>query len=130
MHSLKFEYTRIGKNYFPMIDVELISPKNSVITKAYVDSGATYSLFKSELAELIDIDYKKGKKLYPVGIGGHICAYLNKLKMKVGNIEFKCEIMFSDELIVRFNIIGRKGFFENFKVCYDETNNIIELFKK
>lgn len=130
MHSLKFDYTRIGDHYFPLIDVELISPKNSVITKAYVDSGATYSIYKREIADILDIDFKKGQKMYPFGIGGHICAYLHLIKIRVETTEFECDVLFSEELLIKFNIVGRKGFFDRFKVCFDDKQKMIELVKR
>lgn len=126
---MKFDYTKIGEAYFPLVDVELIYKKNSVITKGYINSGASHSIFKSGLAEILKLDFKKGKRMYPADIGGHICAYLNEIKIKVGDIKFDAKILFSDEFVVRFNLLGRLGLFEQFKVCFDERNKFVELIK-
>ena len=126
---MRFDYTRIGDNFFPMLDVELISSGESVVTKAYVDSGATYSIFKKELAEILNIDVESGKKIFPIGIGGHICAYVHEINMKVGDAEFKTEVLISDELLVRFNILGRIGLFDHFKICFDDKNRALELIE-
>ncbi len=126
---MRFDYTRIGDNFFPMLDVELISSGESVVTKAYIDSGATYSIFKKELAEILNIDVESGKKMFPIGIGGHICAYVHKIKMKVDDVDFVTDVLISDELLVRFNILGRIGLFDHFKICFDDKNRALELIE-
>ena len=124
---MKFDYTQIGENFYPLIDVELISLTDSVITKAYVDSGATYSIFKMEIAEILNIDVESGKKIFPIGIGGHICAYIHNVRMKVGDVEFDTDVLISDELLVRFNILGRIGLFDRFKICFEDKSRVLEL---
>ncbi len=110
--------------------VELIYGDKTFFTRAYVDSGATYSMFNSEIADYLGLEYMNGKKLYPLGIGGHICAYLNDLTLKVKDVEFSCGILFSDEFIVKFNLLGRNGFFSQFMVCFDDDKRILSLFPK
>ncbi len=107
----------------------MISSEESVVTKAYVDSGATYSIFKKELAEILNIDVESGKKMFPIGIGGHICAYIHTIKMKVRDTEFDTDVLISDELLVRFNILGRIGLFDHFKVCFDDKGKVLELIE-
>jgi len=49
------------------------------------------------------------------------------LEVKIGEITFKATIGFSKQLGIRFNIIGRKDFFERFKVCFDEREKVVEF---
>jgi len=130
MHPIKIEYQRIGNRFFPIVDVEIFYKDRSVITKAYVDSGATYSIFNSDLADILELDYKKGRKLYPIGIGGHICAYANKVRLKIQDVNIRCNVLFSDEFVVRFNLLGRVGMFDKFRVCFDDKERVLYLYKK
>jgi hypothetical protein len=92
-------------------------------------AGASYCIFKSELAEILQLYYKNGEKIYPAGIGGHICAYLNDIGIRIGDTEFDTKVLFSDELVVRFNLLGRVGLFEQFKIYFDERKRYVELTK-
>ena len=58
-------------------------------TKGY--AGAVYHTVYSSL----NLQNKKGKRLYPAGIGGHICAYLNEIKLKMEDTEFETKVLFS-----------------------------------
>lgn len=101
MYSMKkIKYERVGDKFFPIANVELTYKDNSVVTKAYVDSGATYSIFNAELADILGLDYKKGELTYPIGIGGHICAYLNKIMITIQEVKIPCGVLFSDEFVV------------------------------
>lgn len=130
MHPLRIEYERVGTRFFPIIDVEIFHKDKSIATKAYVDSGATYSIFNADLADILELDYKKGKKYYPIGIGGHICAYLNKVTLKIKDFDIPCEILFSDEFVVKFNLLGRVGLFDRFRICFDDQEKFLYLYKK
>jgi len=130
MYSLKIEYERVGSRFFPIIDLEISHKDKSIATKAYVDSGAGYSIFNAELADILELDYKKGKKIYPMGIGGHICAYLNEVRLKIRDFDIPCKVLFSDEFVVRFNLIGRTGLFDSFRVCFDDKERFLYLYEK
>lgn len=52
--------------------------------------------------------------------------YIHKLKVKFADKEFEAKIGFSKKLGIGFDIIGRKNFFDNFKICFDEKNKIVE----
>lgn len=130
MHPLKFEYERVGDSFFPVINVELIHEDKSIITKAYVDSGAMYSIFNADLADVLELDYKKGKKIYPLGIGGHICANINDIILKIEDAEIPCKVLFSDEFVVKFNLLGRIGLFDRFRICFDDQERSLYLYKK
>jgi len=64
-----------------------------------------------------------------VGYSGSIPIYLHKPMVKIGTHEFKAIIEFSDRLGVSLNIIGRKSFFEEFAVCFDDKEKLLALKK-
>ena len=122
-----FPYIRKNVNFYPAIDVKLIGPKDTIVVKALIDSGASFSVFRSEIAEQIGIEVERGKKLYLEGVGGRILGYIHKVPVKVGNKRFQCSIVFSREFTVSFNLLGRDNFFSKFLVTFDEQGKKIIL---
>ena len=61
---LEFAYLKKDNQSFPVIDVKLKSPKQDIIIKALIDSGASYSVFRYEVADYLEIDIEKGKPIY------------------------------------------------------------------
>lgn len=121
MRPLNFPYVNYKGNLAPIIPVGLKVEKKAIITLAYVDSGATYSIFNGSEAERLELDYKKGREiLITVGDGGLIPIYLWQLKAKIEEIEFPAIVGFSSKLGVGFNLLGRKSFFEQFDVCFSD----------
>lgn len=72
----EFSYLRKGDQCYPMIDVELIGPKGSLLVKALVDSGASYSIFRAEIADYLGIPVESGHRLYFQGIKAKNLGYL------------------------------------------------------
>ena len=50
--------------------------------------------------------------------------------MKIGEVEFKAEVGFSERLGVGFNLLGRKDVFEIFKVCFDDRKKIVSFLRE
>lgn len=115
-----FSYLRKGGQYFPVISVKLKGPKEEIIVEALVDSGASFSVFRPEVADYLGIRLDKGKPVYLTGIGGRILGYLHKLPVRVGGKKFICKVIFSREFTVSFNLLGRDNFFLPFLVTFHE----------
>lgn len=121
----EFSYFKRGNQYFPLIDVELIGPKDSLVVKALIDSGASFSLFRPEIAHYLGIPVNIGRKLYFQGIKGKIIGYLHQITMRLDHKKFDCYIAFSKELDASFNILGRNNFFLLFLITFNEKNQRI-----
>jgi hypothetical protein len=106
--------------FYPVVDIELFSKKTSLLVKALLDSGASFSVFRSEIADYLDITIEKGKPVYLEGVGGRILGYLHTLPVSVGKKKFRCKIIFSKEFTVSFNLLGRDNFFEQFVITFNE----------
>ena len=98
MMKRQFSYLRKGNQYYPLIDIELTGPKGSLTVKALVDSGASLSVFRPEIANYLAIPIKKGEGLYFQGIKGQIRGYLHRVPVRVSSEKFDCNIAFSPEL--------------------------------
>ncbi len=120
MKRQEFSYLKKGPWYFPIIDITLKTKKARITLKALVDSGATYSVFRPEIADFLGVDIEKGKPLYLEGIGGRILGYLHNISVVVVNKTYRVRIVFSREFTVSFNILGRDNFFEPFIITFCE----------
>ncbi|OQX76168.1 MAG: hypothetical protein B6D64_10335 [Bacteroidetes bacterium 4484_276] len=59
-----------------------------------VGSRATFSTFNSQIADYFGIDYKKGEKIFPIGISGHIKGFINEMTLIIQNTELICRCLF------------------------------------
>ena len=96
---LSFDYEEIAGNFYLVIPIELKANEKRFLTRAYVDSGASFSIFNAEIADYLGLDYRKGDKIYPARVGGHICACINEIFISIHDIEIRCKVLFSDEFI-------------------------------
>jgi len=94
--------------------------------EVYVDSGALYTVLHARIAEGVGFDYRTGSRIYlQVGDGGFIPVYLHNLEIQLGTERFPAQVGFSEKLGVGFNVLGRMGVFERFRICFDEGRGIL-----
>jgi len=125
---LNFPYkTDAQGNSFPVIPLSLKFANKKKEFFALVDSGATISIFRSEVADSLGIDINSGKEIYLGGVGGRIKGYIHKLEVEIGGKQFTCPIVFSYEYLVSFNLLGRAAFFEKFKIIFEEKKENVIL---
>ena len=125
--KLVFPYVEKQGRWYPLIDITLHGAKDSLRIKALPDSGASFSIFRPEIADFLDIPIESGKQMYLEGVGGWILGYLHLLKVGVGSKRFPCKIVFSREFTVSLNLLGRDNFFEEFLITFDEQKKQIVL---
>ena len=127
---IRFPYSYRRQQLFPIIPVIVTTASNEVATDALVDSGANISVFRQEIADCLGLPIESGEEILLHGLGGRVVGYIHAVKMTVEKVVFPCKIVFSSELTVGVNIIGRQDFFEKFKTTFDEINKetILELY--
>ena len=126
---MRFPYFQLGSKYFaPIVPIKILGKEGWIDFEAYIDSGASYSIFKSDRADILGIDYKRGQEFFlTVGDGGLLKVYIHRLKTELANKSFVAQIGFSDQLGIGFNLLGRKSFFEYFRICFDDKGRFVEL---
>ena len=120
---------------FPYLDNEPIVPieikaKNGEWLEfhAYIDSGAGFSVFHSDHAEILGLKLESGRKIFfTVGSGEKIPAYIHKLPVKFAGKEFLAEVAFSSNLGVGTNLLGLASFFDNFSFCFHHVNKYVDV---
>ena len=126
---MKFGYVKLpakdGKFIeLPLVEVTLDFGRYFCL----VDSGADFCYFHGKIGELLGLDIESGEIMEGRGITGQeFKVYLHKIKFKIGGWDYEAKIGFSYELGVPFGILGREGFFNLFKVCFDHPKKEIEL---
>ena len=127
---MKFPYLKLRGKVAPILPIEL-KGKEWISYDAYVDSGAGYSVFHSDVADDLEIRLEDGEKAYvTVGDGSQIIVYLHKIIVRFSGEEFEAMIGFSRHLGIGFNIIGRLDIFDRFKICFDELEKNVEFYWK
>ncbi|MBI3335806.1 MAG: retropepsin-like domain-containing protein [Candidatus Portnoybacteria bacterium] len=124
----EFSYEKKNEQWFPVIDVTIRGPKRTRSFRALIDSGASFSVFRADVANFLGVPIRQGKELYLAGIGGRILGYLHELEISIdGRKFFRCKIVFSQEFAVSFNLLGRDNFFEPFVISFLERKKKIVL---
>ena len=113
----------------PIIPVIFKIGGKKVGYKALIDSGADYNIFHAELAEILGLDVKNGRKENFGGIsGGQLTAYFHSINAEIGGWEYKIYCGFSYDIpSFGYGVFGQKGFFDNFAVKFDLAKEEIEL---
>ena len=112
---------------FPVVELFVIHKTLASKTLALIDSGATISIFREDVAKELNIKIENGKEIYLGGVGGRIKGFIHQLKVEVAGETFVCPVVFSYEYLVSFNLLGRDGFFKRFKITFDEKKNQVKV---
>jgi hypothetical protein len=127
MSTYRFEYAKVDEKEYPLIPISLRHGSQELTTLALIDSGATISVFRSEIAEALEMDWRKGEEMLLQSANAKFVAYVNKIKVGIEDTQLTLKIAFTEELATSFNILGRQGFFESFIVEINERNKIVKL---
>jgi predicted aspartyl protease len=123
---IEFPYV-LHKGYLlPIIPITILDHKVWV----FVDSGATYSILSVDDAHRIGIDWERGSpQMIVVGDGSFIPTYIHHLAIQIDEWKITAPIGFSERLGVGFNILGRKGIFDQFQVCFNDHTRKVTFQK-
>jgi len=121
-----FRYKSIRGKLVPIITIGMKLKGTWYPIEVYVDSGAAYTLLHAQIAQGMDFDYRAGEQVYvQVGDGSFIPVYLHDLELQVRTEQFLAKVGFSEKLGIGFNLLGRAGIFERFRICFQERQGIL-----
>jgi hypothetical protein len=126
MSLIEFPYTFHKGYLMPIIPITVLNGKVWV----YVDSGAIFSIFHFRTAGRMGINIRDGRlQMIVVGDGSYIPTYFQDLTIRIGEFEIIAPIGFSERIGVGFNILGRKGIFDQFQVCFNDHTRKVTFQK-
>jgi hypothetical protein len=90
--------------------------------EALIDSGSQDTLFHSSIGRSLHIPIEKGPRFDIGGIakGVKISVYYHDIRLWIGAEVVKIKVGFCEEMSVSA-ILGRKGFFEHYRVTFDPS---------
>lgn len=135
--TINFKYKQIDRPepfdgvYVPAIPVRLIGQKDTIEVIGLLDSGADFSLIPRDMAEILGLNLS-GKPEKIGGINGDCKAIKTKVQIRIGNqhenYTFPIKVFvipdIDDEVPM---LVGRNGFFKQFKITFNEAMNTISL---
>lgn len=126
MSIIEFPYTYYKGYLMPIIPITISNHRIWV----FVDSGATFTVLGVDDAHRIGIDWENGKlQMIVVGDGSFIPTYFHNLSIQIGEWQVDAPIGFSERLGVGFNLLGRKGVFDQFRVCFNDHTRKVSFQK-
>ncbi len=126
MKTYDFQYAKVGEKEYPLIPITLQHGNQELTTLALIDSGATISVFRSEIAEALELEWRRGEEMLLQSANAKFAAYLNKINAVIEDTKLNLKMAFTEELTTSF-IWGRQSFFESFIVEINERNKIVKL---
>ena len=135
LKQVEFPYLKDAQGrHAPIVYLQVWTGNRWLYLQAYVDSGASWSVFHVDVAQLLGINLKRAKRRYvTLGNGSVLPIYLERIKVRFGGAEFTVPAGFSDALRMGFNLIGRAGFFTRFAMCFNDrarTLTVTRLTRK
>src|SRR5262245_46083957 len=80
----QYPYVRFHGKFYPLIPITLSRGEKSVNTFALLDSGASISVFRPEIAEALDIPKKKRTGMRLGMASGGVDIGVTKVRVEVG----------------------------------------------
>jgi len=111
--------------WHPVIPVSLTNASKHRTSKrfeAWIDSGSPYCYFNAAIGRAIGIVIESGIRGKLGGVVGGLNAdvYFHSVGVYVGADLIRVKAGFCDQLAVP-GVLGRTGFFDNFKVAFDQS---------
>lgn len=129
LRRMEFPYLRDAQgHYAPIVYLQVWTGNRWLYLQAYVDSGAFWSVFHVDVAQLLGIKLSKTPRRYvALGNGSVLPIYLQRIRVRFAGTEFLVPAGFSDALRMGFNLLGRSGFFDRFTMCFNDRARVLTV---
>ena len=127
--QVEFPYLKDAHGrYAPLIYLQVWTGNRWLYLQAYVDSGASWSVFHLDVAQLLGIKLSRATRRYvSLGDGTRLPIYLQHIRVRFAGVEFSAPAGFSDALHMGFNLMGRAGFFDRFLMCFNDRARLLTV---
>ncbi|MBI5302450.1 MAG: hypothetical protein HY868_09950 [Chloroflexi bacterium] len=112
----------------PVVSITLFHDRASVIEKAYVDSGALYSIFAANVANELGLNLLAGKRATVMGLDGRrTFIYLHPVGLRIGTMQIRAEVGFAEQFGLGFNLLGRRSVFNQLQFCFNDRDGALTV---
>jgi Aspartyl protease len=126
-HQLTFDSVYEYGTDAIILPVELQLADKMLRTDACVDTGATFCVFRRELAIALGIDVESGISLRIGTVTGSFLAYGHTLTLKTLNYSFDVTVYFAGHDSFTRNVLGRRGWLDQFRLGLVEYESRLYL---
>ena len=129
LRRFEFPYLKDAHgHYAPIVYLQAWTGNRWLYLQAYVDSGASWSVFHVDVAQLLGIKLNAAKRRYVSLSNGNVLpVYLAHIKVRFAGSEFSVPAGFSDALHMGFNLMGRAGFFSRFSMTFNDRARLLTV---
>ena len=126
---VEFQYLKDAQGRdAPIVYLQAWTGNRWLYLQAYVDSGASLSVFHVDVAQLLGIKLNRAKRRYvALGNGAVLPIYLHGIRVRFAGSEFTAPAGFSDALHMGFNLMGRAGFFSRFELSFNDRDRVLTV---
>lgn len=116
----------------PSIPVSFINGDVDMELTPLLDSGADMSAIDYRVAATLGLDVS-GKRIRSYGISGSVESVISRVNIKIErghehySFQIPIRVLFSDSDYVAPTLLGRKGFFERFRITIEESSQKVKL---
>lgn len=124
---MKLPYREISGILRPIIQVRFHYKKIFVIDEALIDSGADWCIFDAGLLDILKLPVNR--KINFQGIGREkLTGFKSKVSLIIADKKLEIDVIFSPDLgPFSYGVLGQKGFFDNFRICFDKLRLQVEI---
>ena len=130
---MKLKYIKAGLWKRPIIPIEISYNNKAVNYLALIDSGSDFNIFHKDIADILDIDLSKLKKIPFSGIsskGGQCEGIFVEVDLKIGRKNIKSLVLFSEDISEDgYGILGQQDFFTKFKITFNYKDSSITVIQ-
>ncbi len=95
-----------------------------------LDSGAVVSALPLQAAKDVGVDFSQAKRITLQGFSGlPTFAYFGQITVKIGGKDFSFPAVFTESNGTTY-ILGRKGFFDQFSIYFDNRKKTVTISTK
>ena len=129
LRRVDFPYLKDAQGRFaPIVYLQVWTGNRWLYLQAYVDSGASWSVFHLDVAQLLGIKLTQAKRRYvTLGNGSVLPIYLQQIRVRFAGEEFLVPAGFSDALRMGFNLLGRAGVFTRFAMSFNDRARLLTV---
>jgi len=107
--------------HLPVIPITVENNGKMFDALCLVDSGAQYCVLDAEIGRSLGLVIEEGERVSLSGVQEpRFSAYLHDITYRLDERSYPATIAFVDNAQMGYGILGRNGFFDYFKVCFDQ----------